>query len=55
MRSVKIAYREPAIILTVCEFGACFKASSICGSFEGITETDSVEAVLCSLDCSEAA
>jgi len=52
MRSIQIAYREPALVLTDCMFGPCLSDSSICGSFEGLTASG--EAVLCSYDSSEA-
>ena len=52
MRTLQIAYQEPYLILTACEFGPCLSDSSICGSFEGITASG--EAVLCSYDSSEA-
>ncbi len=52
MRSMPIAYREPHLILTACEFSPCLSDSSICGSYEGIDASGA--AVMCSYDCSEA-
>jgi len=51
MRILQIAYREPALVLTACEFSPCLSDSSICGSYEGINESG--EAVLCSLDSTD--
>jgi hypothetical protein len=53
MRSVEIAYRDNALVLTACPWGSCVSDASICGNYEGMDSSQ--KAVQCSLDDREAA